>query len=243
MDRKIFVFWCGDNPITDTRKSNLQTIIDNSCCDVQLVTNENINDYIVEPFHEAYQYLSVIHKCDYWKAYFAYFYGCGYSDIKECRFDWNPYFEELENSENAEIISYTERGGGGIALRYYCHARHQPLDKCMKLIERAESIPGVCHYIFKQKSTIAKRWREIQHEILDANIDTLIEHPGTYHIGAVRGGVHDRYVDEATKQFNNSQYPFSWSEFGGMIYHDLCGENLDKCLVTMPFPICGEHWK
>lgn len=243
MERKIFVFWSGDNPVTETRKRNLQTIRDKSGCNVILITNDNINDYIVEPFHEAYKYLSVIHRCDYWKAYFAYFHGCGYSDIKECNFDWNQYFEQLEKTESAEVISYSESGGSGIALRCYSTVRQLPIEQCRHLVDNASVIPGVCHYIFKERGTIAKRWRDIQHEILDSNFDILSNNPGTYHIGAIKGGVQWRYDCKETEQFKGSKYPFSWSEFGGMIYHELCYNNKDKCIVTMPKPITGDHWK
>jgi len=243
MDRRIFVFWSGDNPITDTRKSNLETIINKSGCKVELITKDNINDYIIEPFHEAYKYLSVIHRCDYWKAYFAYFYGCGYSDIKECRFDWNPYFDQLENNNNAELISYSEAGGGGIALRCHSTVRTTSIEDCKYLLDNASVIPGVCHYIFKERGVIAKRWREIQHQILDDNMNILVDNPGTYHIGAIKNGVHWRYESEDTKQFIGSKYPFSWCELGGMIYHEVCYDNRDKCIVTMPKPITGEHWK
>lgn len=243
MDRKIFVFWCGDNPITKIRKENLQSIIDRSGCEVVLVTNDNINDYIVEPFHEAYKYLSVIHKCDYWKAYFAYFHGCGYSDIKTCGFDWNQYFDQLEKYKNHEVISYSEVGGGGVALRCYSEVRYQPKHQCEHLLQNAAAIPGVCHYIFRERGDIAKQWREIQHEILDSNMDILIKNPGTYHLGAIKGGVHWRYKNKETEQFNGSKYPFSWSELGGTIYHELCYDNRNKCIVTMPKPITGDHWK
>lgn len=243
MDRKIFVFWSGNNQMTYTRNINYQSIMDKSGCDVKLITVDNISDYIIEPFHEAYKYLSVFHRCDYWKAYFAYFHGCGYSDIKECGFNWNPYFDQLENSSGSELISYSESGGGGIALRCHCEARKKSIQECKYLIENSDVIPGVCHYIFKKGGTIAKKWREIQHKILDDNMDILINNPGTYHIGAVKGGVHWRYNCRETEQFKNSKYPFCWSELGGMIYHETCYDNKEKCLVTMPKPICGNHWR
>lgn len=243
MERKIFVFWCGENQITETRKANLQSIIDRSGCSVELVTNDNINDYIIEPFHEAYKYLSVIHRCDYWKAYFAYFYGCGYSDIKECGFNWNQYFDELEANPAAEMISYSEIGGGGVALRCHSTVRTLPMEECYPMLDRAEHIPGVCHYIYKKNSSMARLWRQTQHEILDSNMDILVNNPGTYHIGAIKGGVHWRYKCKETEQFKNSLYPFSWCEFGGMISHEIGFHNPEKCIVTMPKPICGDHWK
>lgn len=243
VERKIFVFWSGDNPITEIRSKNLQTIRDKSGCEVGLVTPQNLNDYIVEPFHEAYQYLSVIHRTDYLKAYFAYHHGCGYSDIKECNFNWEPYFKQLEENDSAELISYSENGGGGIALRFYCMSRPAKMEDCQCLLDNAHLIPGVCHYIFKKHGDIAKEWRRIQHEILDNNMDVLVENPGTYHIGAVHGGVFDRYRNEETKQFNGSKYPFCWSEFGGMIYHELTYKHHEKCIVTMPTPTTGDHWK
>ncbi len=243
MDRKIHVFWCSDNDLSETRQASLKSLIDKSGCKIELVTNKNINKYIIEPFHEGYKYLSAIHKCDYWKAYFAYFYGCGYSDIKICEFDWNPYFEQLEANEEAFMVSYSESGGGGVALRSESAARKINLSECIVMVRKAHLIPGCGHWVYKKGTSMAKKWREVQHKILDDNMDTLKNNPGTYHIGAVKGGVHFRYNNESTAKFKGSKYPFCWSEFGGMISHELGYENKEKCILTMPKPICGDHWK
>lgn len=243
MKRTIFTLWCGTNPLTEIRIKNLQSIRDNSGCNVELITPNNINNYLIEPLHEGYQYLSAIHKSDYLRAYFAYFYGCGYSDIKECNFDWNIYFNQLENSKHAEVVSYSEAGGGGIALRTYSEVRYLPKKYCNYLLERSHLVIGPGHFIFKQYSSIAKNWRLIQHEILDKNMDTLINNPGTYHIGAVKGGVFGRYLNKDTIKFKGSKYPFCWSELGGMILQEVAFNEYEKCILTMPKPISGDHWK
>ena len=76
MNRTIWCFWTGDNDITPNRARNLESmkkILGN----VQLVSNKNLEDYIVpkDPIPDAYWNLSYTHRADFLRFYFMYHYG------------------------------------------------------------------------------------------------------------------------------------------------------------------------
>ena len=65
INEKLYCFWTGNNEMTENRKRNIETL-QWSGLDVQLVTPDNLNDYLLNdaPLHEGYQYLSDTHKSD-----------------------------------------------------------------------------------------------------------------------------------------------------------------------------------
>ena len=76
-----WVFWFGDE-MSDNRKQCLQKIYDNIGLEVRLITEDNINEYLQWDVHPAVEYLSGIHKADYYRIYFLLHYGGTYTDIK-----------------------------------------------------------------------------------------------------------------------------------------------------------------
>ena len=90
----VYCFWTGNNEMSETRKKCLNTI-KNTNLNVILITPDNLNEYINEPLHEGYKYLSEVHKADYLRTYFMHFYGGGYTDVKETTEDWLDSVEKL----------------------------------------------------------------------------------------------------------------------------------------------------
>jgi len=108
--RRIFVVWTGRNPLTPNRQRGLDNIRDmNPDLDVVLVTDDNLEDWIVEgqPLHPAYEHLSLNHRSDHLRAYLLHHHGGGYSDVKPVREPWAPAFDRLDNSP-AWLVGYTE---------------------------------------------------------------------------------------------------------------------------------------
>ena len=102
----IYTFWTGDNEMPENRKRCLYLIKKLSNVDVILITKDNLNQYILEPLHPSYEYLSFTHRADYLRTYFMHFYGGGYSDIKETTGSWDKYFDILDSSDYY-AIGYT----------------------------------------------------------------------------------------------------------------------------------------
>ena len=78
----IYCFWTGTNEMNETRLNGLNKLRSVSGCNVVLITPDNLNDFLIEPLHPAYKYLSLVHRSDYLRAYFMHYHGGGYSDIK-----------------------------------------------------------------------------------------------------------------------------------------------------------------
>lgn len=143
------------------------------------------------------------------------FYGGGYSDVKECQFDWNEYFNILENSDKA-FIGYRELASTDIA--------YPPAESSY------DSLVGNGSFIFKKQTDFTKLWYDETHEKMNEIYQTLVENPGTYHCRAVHGGVHQG------EGFENSKYPLQWNELLGRIFHKLQYENKNTFLNSLPYP-------
>ncbi len=217
--RRIFCIWSGDNEMSDNRKKCLELIRQNSQTVVDLVTPANLSDWIKDPLHDSYDYLSLTHKADYLRCYLMYHYGSGYCDIKPIFFSWQPYFDILENSF-FDFIGYSELSPLHIASD-------------IKEIQSSYSrLCGCCHFIFKPKSSFAAQWLSSVNTILDKKIHLLKKFPGTYHPRAIFGGVHHPEIDNLYK---DSQYPLCWNEILGQVIHKLMYNNFGDYTSGMPY--------
>lgn len=203
--------------MSENRKSSMQDIITYCGCQVVLLTQINIKDYILKdyPLHDSYEYLSFTHRSDYLRAYIMYHHGGGYTDIKRNTFDWNPFFEKLKNTDK-QFIGYREISSLNIASHYG------------NIRNRFNELAGNGHYIFKKKTDIAKQLLQSIDEILDRKYDQLKKYPGHYHPRAINGGVFQ------SSEFAGSKYPLGWNELLGMNFHRICFNNIDKFLLDMP---------
>jgi hypothetical protein len=207
------------NEMSDNRKKCIELIKTNSNVKLELITPENISSWIKDPLHESYDYLSLTHKADYLRAYLMKHYGSGYCDIKPVYFDWNPYFDILENNSQFDFIGYSER-----------HPDHIASDK-EEIKWSYMSLCGCCHFIFKENTVFATKWLDKVHEILNFKKDKLQKYPGNYHPRAVTGGVHN---PETEGIFLDSKYPLQWNEILGKILHQLMYESVGSFACGMP---------
>lgn len=134
----IYVFWTGDNPMSDNRKNCLKNLEKISECKVVLINNKNLHLYIHEnhPLHPAYKFLSATHKADYLRTYFMNFYGGGYSDIKNTTGSWKKAFEEMTNNPDAYINGYPE----------------------LESMNLMKGLIGNCAYIAKPNTELTNQW-------------------------------------------------------------------------------------
>ena len=78
MQKRIWVFWTGDNEIPQIRKKNIESMKNKSGAEIILVTSGNLSEYIaVEKIHPAYNFLNFAHKADYLRCYFMHHFGGG----------------------------------------------------------------------------------------------------------------------------------------------------------------------
>lgn len=215
-------FWNGSiASMSDTRFNCYKSIISNSKIKhIEMVTPSNFKNYEVKDqiIHPAFEYLNPSHQSDYVRAYIGYFYGGGYTDIKHCSYDWNPYFDILKNNPDKELIGYRTqiRVNGKYVFTNQDHPDHLNI--------------GAGYWICKKGSSIMKNCLDKMTLILDKNYDQLKNYPGTVHpyISAdhkIHGWV--------PAEFNDYQYPLEWTELM-MCFHSAQKNNNDKLLYNMP---------
>jgi hypothetical protein len=216
IDRKLYCFWFGQE-MSENRAKCYKTIVENSGVEVVLVTEDNLNSFIIpnDPIHDGFKYLSDTFKSDYLRPYFMHHYGGGYTDIKQNYYDWNKYFNILEKS-NFDCIGYREK------QPYHVH--YKPAQKYFK------SLIGCGSYIHKRGSFLSEQWLKNENLEMDKYYDELVKNPGTYHPRAIFGGILDNEVD-----FAGSKYPFTWSQLCGGVWHRTQFENPGRWSFDLPY--------
>jgi hypothetical protein len=209
----IYVFWTGDNELTKNRLYGLEQIKKNSGCNVILITNDNLNEYILknEPLHESYNFLSFTHRADYLRTYFMNFYGGGYCDIKPINHNWKPYFDELYNGDYW-INGYKEVHDG-VAVEIL-------KDKYNELI-------GNGAYICKPHTPLTEEWYKNMIHLLDNKLKQLNKFPAMF--------------PQDRAEISNGKYPLRWAEVLSEIFHPVCYKYKDKLLRNLPPPILYDY--
>ena len=200
--------------MNENRKAGLASLFLNSKVEVVLVDNHNLNLYVLEdhPLHEGYEYLSDVHKADYLRTYFMHHYGGGYSDIKPCSWDWNPYFDALYNSEAYGI------GAPEDEYELSVTPKQRPW-----LGQHWDKLMSNDLYIFKPYTSFTTEWYNNLLSIMDSKLEKLKIHPAKFSREAA-----DTYI---------TQYPIEWGEILLEIFHPLCYNYTNELIKTMPYPI------
>ena len=149
----LYLIWLGDVEMTPKRKECHQHILDNCPFNIHRVTDENLCEYIQEgfPLHEAYKYLSIVHRFDYLCNYLAYHVGGIFIGIKKTyNWElWKEYYNKLHD-ENNDLWVCSSRGWGPWGLTAYCaYSDEYPI-----YVENWEKIFGHIGWMCKKKTPI-----------------------------------------------------------------------------------------
>ncbi len=218
LEKNLYAFWTEDNEMSVFRKNNLKEL--NSRCGVnfKFIQFQEIRSYELEDhkFHEAYEYLSATAKSDYLRSYFMNFYGGGYTDIKLCDFDWNQYFEKLDNSDKW-ALGYLPLGAENVAV--------DPEDPDKEKIQSSwQNLIGAGAMICKPQTPFTIDWFKLMTDILDKKLSELKKNPAKH--------VRDRKDWKGTF----SGYPLRWAEIGPETLFKSCYWHKDKIIVDLPRP-------
>lgn len=209
MERRIFVFWTGDNEMSENRKQCLTDLKNVTECEIILITKDNLNEWILEdyPLHKSYPYLSFVHRSDYLRCYFMYHYGGGYSDIKTPLCSWLPAFEYMDTHPDIWMCGFRELPMGTV-------------EKVGKSIRKR--MLGMSAFIMKKDTPIVNEWYETLNSVLDEKYEALKLHPA----------VNPRDCNEF-----NTDYPIKWAEILGCILQKIEIKYLDNLYagITMKF--------
>ncbi len=197
VEKVLYCFWTGNNPLTPNRENSLKNLIHNSGVEVKLVTPENLPDYILKeyPLHQAYNYLSMVHRSDYLRCYFMHHYGGGYCDIKALGRSISFLYDELSDRDDKWLTGYRELAEKDVA----------PLAGLIgsDLRKHYRYVVGNGAYICKPDTPFTQEWYAELHQRLDQYYPVLKENPGN-----IWG--------------NNPGYPIPWTNILGDIFHPLC---------------------
>jgi hypothetical protein len=203
----IYCFWTGTNAMTPNRLGCMYNLRNNTESNIILVTVDNLSTFIKpeDPLHEAYQYLSETHKCDYLRIYFMHHYGGGYTDIKSPRRSWAEAFQQMRDDPTKIINGYHEKGEYAIAYR--------------PVADKWQILCGNGCYILRPKTLLTYRWYTAMLAKMDEKLEELRAHPAT------------RYED--AKEWGGG-YPLEWNEMLGRIFHRVLADFEGFILYTTP---------
>lgn len=206
-NNNIFCFWTGTNPMTHNRLGCMYNLRTQTESNIVLVTVDNLPTFIKadDPLHEAYQYLSETHKCDYLRIYFMHHYGGGYTDIKSPRRSWAEAFQQMRDDPTKIINGYHEKGEHAIAYR--------------PVADKWEMLCGNGSYILRPYTELTYRWYKAMLAKMDEKLEELRLHP------ACR-------VEDA-KEWGTG-YPLEWNEMLGRIFHRVLADFDGFILYTTP---------
>jgi phosphorylcholine metabolism protein LicD len=163
--RVCWIFWFGSDIIPDTRLYLIDKMKQTLGVKIILITCDNIKEYIKEPIHAGVPYLSGIQKSDYFRSYFLFHYGGGYSDIKNPTENWQKYFDILDTNPSIHVIGSPEIIGVP-----YPPGHEYRKDWYKYLICN-------CHFICKPHSNYMEDLMNEQHKVLDLHYKQLSERP------------------------------------------------------------------
>lgn len=234
---RVFIFWIGNAEMTQARRACLETIPETGCT-LHLITDATLPSFISNrhPLHEAYPFLSPIHRSDYLRAYFMHYFGGGYTDIKRTTRSWLPAFEAIR-AQNMLGGGYQEvpRGTGRfhksrVGGKYYyledSIARPRAYWRYRLQAFQYRRLIGNGAFIFRPGSEFTARWLTIVERRLSLLLPLLRENPARYP-KEIAG---NDYGD------GPSRYPVPWSFLLGDILGPLGLIYQNKLLKTVPPP-------
>jgi len=235
MNRHLYVFWTGDNPLSENRQHALDGMKNTGLSPI-LVTGRNLHDFVPESrLHPAYPFLNLAHRADYLRCYFMKHHGGGYSDLKYNGASWVAAYEGLERDPRAWATGYRETSPRGVAdlylssrqLREGLAANVRAQVQWRYLQWHYKTLIGMCAFIFKEGTPLVDDWWRILNARLDALYPKLERHPAK-HRKEVPGMVYDGV---------RSRYPVPWTYLLGDILHPLIHQYSERIRYDLPRPV------
>lgn len=197
----IFTFWIGGKPMSNQRHNAFLHMHTALNVPIVHITEHNLAKYTLWPVHPAVQYLSGIHKSDYFRIYFLLHIGGGYFDIKHPTETWDKYFSLFEDPD-VWVVGVPEEKIG-MAKSPNVNYNESNYKKC---------ITNSC-FISRKNNPIMREIHDMQHMVLDSHLEKLKTNPPPS----------DRYC------FNHENgYPLRWAELLGELTSQVVPKYFDK---------------
>lgn len=195
VDRKIYCFWTGSNPLTPNRIEGLKSMNENLGIPIEFLDEKFIEEKILKdyPLHPGYKFLSTVHKSDYLRCYFMHHFGGGYADIKIYSKDnnWSECFDLIDSNEDLQIIGVKEEPNGVS----WQHPEWRNSIDAKKLLTTDQ-------IICRPYTEFTYKWYHKVLEVMDRRYEDLKSCP-------------------ASSPFGGQGYKVGWTELMGDIYHEI----------------------
>jgi hypothetical protein len=209
----LFTFWTGSEPMSAQRCASIKQLKTVTECEVILVTASELPQWILPhaPLHEAYAYLSAVHRADYLRSYFMHHYGGGYADVKPARGSWKPAFAHIETQPDCWVVGYPELSPDSVA--------NVPDRKLYEELRRCYTrLPGNGAYVCRPNTALTAAWTARVHTILDEKAERLRAYPAPH---------------ARASQQEDPRYAIRWTEICGDVFHPLCLTHLDRIATKL----------
>ncbi len=161
----VFTFWIGGPPMSNQRENAFIHMHKDLDVPIIHITEHNLAKYTLWPIHPAVQYLSGIHKADYFRIYFMLHIGGGYYDIKHPTEPWSKYFYMFEDP-NVWMIGVPEEKIG-MAKSPIVEYDEDNYKRCITN----------SWFISRRNNPIMKEIHDMQNKILDKHMEKLKTNP------------------------------------------------------------------
>lgn len=208
----VYVCWFGgykkNLPLMSYKRfCAFKSLVETISVPVLLLTYSNYKSFVKEgyPLNKSFNYLTGVHKSDYFRIYMLKHYGGGYHDIKWRNDGWENEWEKDNWTKNENIWMYGRRESNENAIAY-------PPGK--KYIQKEYSKLVTMGWIICKKNTIfTNELIKKVENILDNKYDILKQYPGKKSCGY--------YFDKPFELVKDNCYPLRWLEILGEVFHPL----------------------
>jgi hypothetical protein len=213
----IWTFWFGPKGMSENRHKAFSTMQERLVVPVILLTDKNVSDFLRWPVNPYVHFLSGIHRADYFRIYFMYHYGGGYTDVKNMGESWVPFFKEFDDP-NVWMVGVPEIKGG---VAWMPGPKWPGDDYYKKMISN-------CFMISRPNNQLLKEVHEMQNDILNKKVDDLIAHPPPDPGRCCQG-------------IDPKGYPIRWAELLGELMAFVGQKYYMHFSRVMKFPAIGNY--
>lgn len=234
MNRALYVFWTGENPVSENRRRSLEAMA-NTGLPLVFVTAQNLPEYLPPArLHPAYPSLNLAHRADYLRCYFMHHHGGAYSDLKLNASSWLAAFEGLANDPEAWATGYRELRANAVA-DIYLSARRRRAGFVPSLRAQLQwrhlqlnyrKVIGNGAFIFKPGTPLTAAWWEALNQRLDELLPELERHPAR----------HPKDQPGMRIDGEPSRYPVPWTYLLGDVLQPLALQHSARLRYDLPPP-------
>lgn len=217
----VWCFWDGLD-MSVARKESLNVMAMNIGVPICLITDDNLYEFLLPdyPLHEAYKYLSSVHKSDYIRIYLLHLYGGCWHDVKQTEILFEPYWDIFKD-ESIFLIGKKEVKNGGANI----------IDNEGRWMRDFEAdLVSCCYFIFRQNTIFSKELFDSLNSLLDKNLLQLIKNPPKNPYDSRREKTSRWFLINLIKK---KGYPIDYTMFGN-IFHPLVLKYKKNVNNTLP---------